>query len=89
MEIRNASPELREFVSEYLIEQMVPVLRTAQITRREAAVECLRAANFGAASTAALVDKAVAVAIEAAQLVVDALLKGEYKNVVNPQVLAG
>ncbi len=31
----------------------------------------------------------VAVAIEAAQLVVDALLKQEYKNVVNPQVLAG
>ena len=31
----------------------------------------------------------VAVAIEAAKLVVDALLKGEYRNVVNPQVLAG
>jgi D-3-phosphoglycerate dehydrogenase / 2-oxoglutarate reductase len=33
-------------------------------------------------------DAQVAVAVEAAQLVVDALLKGEYKNVVNPQVLA-
>jgi D-3-phosphoglycerate dehydrogenase len=39
---------------------------------------------------AASTDEAqVAVAIEAAKLVVDALLKGEYRNVVNPQVLAG
>ncbi len=30
-----------------------------------------------------------AVAIEAARLVVDALLRGEYRNVVNPEVLAG
>jgi D-3-phosphoglycerate dehydrogenase len=38
---------------------------------------------------AASTDEAqVAVAIEAAQLVVDALLKKEYNNVVNPQVLA-
>jgi D-3-phosphoglycerate dehydrogenase len=29
----------------------------------------------------------VAVAIEAAQLVVDALTKGEFRNVVNPEVL--
>jgi D-3-phosphoglycerate dehydrogenase len=33
-------------------------------------------------------DAQVAVAVEAAQLVVNALLKGEYKNVVNPAVLA-
>jgi len=33
-------------------------------------------------------DAQIAVAVEAAHLVVDALLKGEYKNVVNAQVLA-
>lgn len=33
-------------------------------------------------------DAQVAVAVEAAQLVMNALLKGEYKNVVNPQVLS-
>lgn len=31
----------------------------------------------------------VAVAVEAAHLVVDALLKGEYRNVVNPEVMVG
>jgi hypothetical protein len=53
MAIRNvaASPELRELISKYLIEQMGPVLRAARPTRREAAVECLGAANFGTAST--------------------------------------
>jgi hypothetical protein len=49
MAIRNvaASPELRELISKYLIEQMRPVLRAARPTRREAAVERLGAANFG------------------------------------------
>lgn len=64
MEIRTASPELREFISDYLIEQMAPRLRAAGVTGREAAMDCLRAANFGAASTAALVDRALAVAME-------------------------
>jgi hypothetical protein len=57
-----ASPELRELISKYLIEQMGSVLRAERPTRREAAVECLGAANFGTASTAALVDRALATA---------------------------
>jgi hypothetical protein len=43
---------------------MAPRLRGAGVTGREAAVAHLLAAGFGAASTAALVDRALAAAVE-------------------------
>ena len=56
----DAPPELVAFVSAYLVDDMAAALRAAAITDRTAALSCLRAKSFGAASTAALVDRALA-----------------------------
>ncbi len=59
-----ADSELVSFTAAYLIEQMAPRLRGAGLTGREAAVAHLQAAGFGAASVNALVDRALAAAVE-------------------------
>ena len=59
-----ADPELVSFTASYLIDQMAPRLRAAGVAGREAAVAHLLAAGFGAASVNALVDRALAAAME-------------------------
>ena len=62
MQISAAPAELVSFVSDFLLSDMVPALRAAGITGREEAIAHLRARGFGEASTAALVDQALALA---------------------------
>ena len=59
-----ADPEIVSFTVSYLIEEMAPRLLAAGVTGRETAVARLLAAGFGATSVNALVDRALAAAME-------------------------